>query len=308
MAHACLAITYIPDSLPCNPAMLPAVPKPKIGVQALLSNGYSTIDRLRKLLGGNIDQDTIDGLFSGDRVLQVEGNGELDFVSKYFAARYTPITIKYFSVIRNEANPDVNLSAVEEHNFMAQFAYPVFSNLSIGVEIKNYQRRYVQQDFLLADLATDAGKEALKPKTQNGTLFAPAAVLFLPIEYKPRIALKVVNLGSTVSSDETLREPVEVEGGLGATIPIGWTSLDVDLDYRSLSYYESASERFHLGGVLRFGAMSVMGGADDFGFSGGVFYAVEAVNAGILFSTTQAPWNSNDYYANTVYLQIGWQI
>lgn len=298
----------IADSLPCNPSLLPNYTKPHLGIQALISNGYATIDKMRKLLDGNVSQDTVDALFTKDHVLQVEGNGELNFISRYFAARYTPITVRYFSVIRNEANPEVELSAVEEKNVILQGAYPLKDYLNIGLQAKSFSRRYIKERFQLVDLATDAGKNDLKPRSQQGMLFTPAATLFLPGEWKPRVGVIVANLG-WINGDKTrLGESTEVQGGGGITIPLGWTELELDLDYRSLSYDESWNQKFHAGALLRFGTMSLTAGADYHGFSGGIYYGLEQLNAGILFSTTQAPWNSNDFYANTVYLQVGWQL
>jgi hypothetical protein len=308
LAHACLTIINIPDSLPCNPSLLPFEKKPRLNVQAAISNGYSTLERMRKLLAGKLTDDLVRDLFSKDRVLQIEGNGEIDFISPYFSARYMPANIKYFSVVRNEADPDVELSAVEEQNFMLQFGYKFGDVITVGLEAKSFARKFIKQRFMLVDLATDAGKAALKPKKENGFAVAPAATLFLPGDWQPRIALKIANLQTTNGDTEGVEEPVDVQTGFGITIPLGWSSLDFALDYRSLSYNEEWSEKFHLSSMFRFGAMSLVGGADYFGFSGGVFYGLEQVNAGILFSTTQAPWNSNDYYADTVYLQIGWQI
>ena len=308
LGNACLAVAGIPDSLPCNSGMLPLYDRPKLGVQALISNGYSTLDKIRKLLNGNLNQDTVNALFGKDHILQIEGNAEIDFISKYFSARYTPETVRYFSVIRNEANPEVEISAVEEKNFVVQGAYPVNDLLTLGLQAKSYSRRFVKERFQLIDLATDAGKNALKPKTQHGIFFEPTATLNLPGSLKPRLVLAVANVGSEDGDVDRLNEPAEVQAGGAVTVPIGWADVQMDLDYKSLSYNESWNQKFHLGGVLRFGTMWLSGGLDYYGMSGGVFYGLEQVNAGILFTSTQVPWNSNDYYANTVYLQIGWQI
>ena len=45
---------------------------------------------MQKLLAGTIDQDLVNALFGPERVLQFEANAELDLVSQYLNARYTP--------------------------------------------------------------------------------------------------------------------------------------------------------------------------------------------------------------------------
>lgn len=308
MAHACLTVKVIPDALPCNPSLLPFVPKPRLAAQVMLSNGYPTLDRMRRLLSGQLNQETIDDLFSEERVLQIEANGQIDFVTPHFAASYTPVTAKYFSVVRNEANPDVEVSAVEEKNLVLQTGYKFDDWLYIGVTGKSFSRRFVKRRLKLIELGTDAGKDSMQPKKQDGIMFTPAATIFFPGYLKPRVAVMVANLGALRGDTENLDDPIDVQGGAGITVPLGWAEVDFGLDYRSLSYEESGAERLHFGTVLRFGAMSMFGGVDHFGFSGGVSYGLEQINAGILFSTTQTPWSSEDYYANTVYLQVGWQI
>ncbi len=54
--------------------------------------------------------------------------------------------------------------------------------------------------------------------------------------------------------------------------------------------------------------MNLSFGLDNNGVSLGIFYGLEQVHSGILFSTTQLPWKEDDYFAQTVYLQAGWKL
>lgn len=304
-----MTVQFIPDGLPCNPSLLQLLPKPHVGIDALISNGYNTLDRVTKLLGGNPDQDTLNDMFSHENVLQIEGNAELNFQSNYFAAAYTPLSVKAFGVIRNEADPEAEISAVQESNLIMQVAYSFNDTIYLGLQAKTFSRKYIKERFQFTELLTDEGKDKIKPKSQRGFNFTPAATVILPYSFKPRVALMVANIGSSFGDTDYMNDPIDVEAGAGFTIPLGWAEIDVDLDYRSLSYDEDWNERFHLGSVLRFGSMSLMSGIDNFGLSGGVYYNLEQVSAGILFTTTQIGGNaSSDYYANTVYLQVGYQL
>ena len=71
MAFACLAMPVLPDGLPCNPAFTPLRETPKFGIEGLISNGYSTLEKMRQLLAGTVNQDLINSLFSGQNVLQI---------------------------------------------------------------------------------------------------------------------------------------------------------------------------------------------------------------------------------------------
>ena len=118
LAHSCLTIAVIPDGLPCNPAMTPLNQKPNLGVEALLSNGYSSLENVKKLLDSKVTQELADTLFGKGKVNQIETNVDINFQSKYLNAQYTPVTIKGFlsyrfvrkttwlSVPRNPPNGD----------------------------------------------------------------------------------------------------------------------------------------------------------------------------------------------------------
>lgn len=50
------------------------------------------------------------------------------------------------------------------------------------------------------------------------------------------------------------------------------------------------------------------GGIDSNGISGGVFYGLDKINAGIVYSTTQLVNEGESFYTQTVYAQLGWQL
>src|SRR5690606_415201 len=82
VGHACLTMVLIPDGLPCNPALTPFTEKPKLGVEILLSYGYSGISKVRKGLKGTVDGELVNPLFGEGRILQIEASVELNFLSK----------------------------------------------------------------------------------------------------------------------------------------------------------------------------------------------------------------------------------
>ncbi len=311
MAHACLT-SLLPDSLPCNPALTALIKKPRLSATGLLSNGYPTLERMKKLLGGDIQQETIDALFSSERVLQVEANAELAFSAKNLSAKYTPLAVRYFSVIRNETNPDVELYAVEEKNFTAQTGFEVLRRVYAGLQIRHVERKFIKKRFKLFDLATPAGKDLLKSQTETITYVEPGVFTALPSEWlgdwRWRGSLMLVNGGFAQEDHPDIEAAMELQGAIGFSPPMPWGKLDIEIAYRGLTAEEEASEKFRFGGMYQFGAMSVVGGVDSEGVSGGVFHGMDQLNAGIVYSTTQVPWRSLDYYAQTVYVQLGWQL
>lgn len=308
LAHACLTMFVINDSLPCNPANVPFNKNPGLTIQGLLSNGYSTLEKTQRLLKGDTSPDFLNSLFAGQNVLQIEGNAELNFVSSYLNARWTPDSVRMFTVVRNEANPSVEIYAVEEKGFTFQSGLETFKGLYLGLQARVLERKFVRKNFQLVSLATQQGRDALQPKIQKVLYFEPGLTWVIEPTWKPRISTMVMNWGSVSQQYDELPVPTEVQYGIGVSPPIGWGTLDLMLDYRSMSYQEPTEEKFHAGAQYQFGAMSIFGGIDYNGMSAGLFYNIEKINAGIMFSTTELPGKDDDYYAQTVYAELGWQL
>jgi hypothetical protein len=308
LANSCLTVPIIPDGLPCNPAMTPLNPKASLGAEIQLSNGYSGLDNVRKLLDGKITQELVDTLFSEGKIIQIEANADVSFHSKYLNGLYTPISVKGFSIVRNEANPDVDLYAIEEKGFTFQSGYEALPDFYIGAQIRAFDRKFIKQRFKLAVLGTDAGKDLLKPKEQTVTFIEPGLTYFFGKEWKPRVSLFVANTGFISEKFDELDEPVETQFGFGISPPVTWGEFDLSLEYRSMTYEETAVKKIRFGALYHFGSMYLSGGIDSNGISGGVFYSLDKINAGIVYSTTQLINQQENFYTQTVYVQLGWQI
>ncbi len=309
LAFACLNSTQIPDDLPCNPALLTYLQKESLSLQALISNGSSNLEKIKKLLNQSSTQDTIDALFSKERILQIESHASLLFRSKYFAAQYLPVDIKGFSVVRNEANPDVEFYAVEDKGFRLQAAYPLTENLTIGLQSRLTDRKFIRQRFKLTDLATPAGKNLLTPKTYNFQTLEPSFSALVYQPWKVRISMMYANAGRYSERYDQIDPADELQGGISITPELlPWGELLLSLDYKSLTAEDSSLDKLHYGVSYSFGSMSISGGIDTHGISSGVFFSIQSISAGILYTTTKGLGDDSQNYTQTVYAQVGWQI
>lgn len=308
LANSCLTMPIIPDGLPCNPSMTPLKSKSGLNAEVQLSNGYSALNNVRKLIDGKITQELTDTLFSQGKIIQIEASTDVNFYSKYLSGQYSPISVKGFSVVRNEANPDVDLYAVEEKGFTFQSGIEAYNNLYLGAQVRSLSRKFIKQRFKLVSLGTQNGQDILKPKEQTVLYLEPGLTYFLSKEWQPRISIFVANLGTVSKKYDEFSEPVEGQFGFGFSPPVLWGNLDVSLEYRSMTYEESDLKKIRVGTLYHFGSMFLSGGIDSNGISSGVFYSLEQVNAGIVYSTTQFDNKGESFYTQTVYVQLGWQI
>ncbi len=308
LALSCLTMLESPDSLPCNPAFTPLEKKGGLQIEVQLSNGYNNLEKVRTLLSGSPNADFLNSLFANSNVLQIEAAGTLEFKSKYFNGSYTPMSVKGFAAIRNEADPDVDIYAVQAQGFEFQSGYQAAPHVYTGVQVRFENRKYIRKRFKLAELGTADGQKLLQPQTQNATYIEPSVSYIMPGRWHPRATFMMANLGFVTPQTSDLPTPVEPQVGIGISPPLRWGMLELSLEYRSMNYEEKALEKFRAGLLYKFGSMFLTGGIDANGLSGGVFYTIDSLNAGILYSTTRFVNEDNGFYTQTVYVQLGYQI
>ncbi|MGE3758821.1 MAG: hypothetical protein AB7H97_13760 [Pseudobdellovibrionaceae bacterium] len=289
--------------------MTPKHQKGSLSAQVLVSNGYNNLSRIQKLMDGELSEAEVNELFAKENTLQIEAQAGIHFASKYLSGRYAPLSYRAFSIVRNEANPDIELYSIKEEDYTFQSGYELFENFYVGAQLRMVKREFIRKRFLLVELGTEAGKDLLKPKKQSAIYVEPSFLWEIEKNWKYRFAGMVANAGNVSGDKEDLKTPAELQLSMGISPPLPYGTLEFSLDYRSLNYEEvEAKERIGLGALYGFGAMYLMGGVDSNGISGGTFYRVEAVNAGVLYSSTKMLGEEKDYYTQTVYVQLGWQI
>ena len=309
LAYACLSQIDIPDSLPCNPAVTPLNKKAGLNAELLLSNGYSNLQSVRTLLSGEYNQELIYTFFAKNKVIQIEASVNINFLSQFLNAQYNPMSVKAFSVVRNEANPDIDFYSVEENGFNFQSGFEAVDDLYIGLQARFLDRSFIKNRFKLTTLGTQAGRDSLAPKNQNVIFLEPGLLWRLDSHWTPRFSLMVVNSGFFSTDDTTLKDPVEIQAGVSISPSLRWGSIDINLDYKSLSYDEDQWwKKLRLGSSYKFGSMYLTTGLDANGISSGIFYGLDKFNAGVLYSTTRYIKDNDNYYTQTVYVQLGWQI
>jgi hypothetical protein len=305
MAHACLGMLTVPDAVPCNPAMTPLTQENDLNATILVSNGYSNLKQVEQLMNGQLDQQTLQSLFSSNQILQAEAQADLFFRSSFFAAEYSPISAKFYSVARNEANPVVQVIGVKEETFLAQTGTAYFKPLYLGLRIREVNRDFVDTQARVLDIV--ANPNLVRPNHQQLVFFEPAATMFFAGRWKPRASVMIENGGFGEGDTTDLINPTTLRANVAVSPEIGWGILDLELEYRQLRSDDQPDQRFHFGANYQFGIMSAVFGVDYDGISGGIYYMFNQANAGIIYSTTQVPWRSSDYYFQTVYVQAGWR-
>lgn len=304
MAFSCLALPQIPDDLPCQPALLQKEKDPRFAINLPISNGYASTVKARRLLANDLDAEFMDSLFKEDKILEVEGNPSLMFSSRYIAAKYL-YGLQYYSTQRNQANPEIQMQVAESKQFILQSSYAVWSNVYIGGQFRNQQDKMIQKSFRLVDLGTDNGKDLLKPVDYGRLFFEPGIAATVK---DTTLSVFGANIQIAGDRERPINDGAEAQFGISQEISILSGTMNIALDYKSLSYSERDDQKVHFGTRYKYGALNLLAGVDSWGLSGGMLFSIEKLYAGILYSTSQIPWRSSSDYANTTYIELGWQL
>jgi hypothetical protein len=257
------------------------------------------------LLSNDLDSEFLSDLFSQDRILEVEANASMHFISQYVSAKYLLYGLQFYSTQRNQSDPQIDMLATESKQWIVQTGYQFSPIVSVGLQLRSQQDKIVRKSFRLADLGTDNGKDLLKPKDYSRLYAEPGIVL-------GGSDLKLSLLGAGLLVDGETTDDINERGEAQVGASYGFAALsgrvDLSVDYKSLTYTEEDSQKLHWGARYKYGALSLLGGVDAWGVSGGLFFSIEKIYSGILYSTSQVPWRKSEEYAQTTYIELGWQI
>lgn len=307
-AFSCLAVTELPDDIPCQPALVRLEKKPRFAANGYISNGYQSLSKARRILSGDLDAELMNSLFAEDQILEVETSASMYFTSSYLAGKYVPYGLQFYSTQRNQANPELEVFAAESKQFVFQTGLNLTRSILLGLQVRSQQNKIVDRAFRLVDLGTDSGKELLKPKESSHFYVEPGAA-WVSDAWK----FSVLGAGLAVGGSEedpvrSLNRP-ELQLGASYEARISSSIVDWSLDIRGLDEtVEKDEHKIHGGVRLRYGALSLLGGLDAYGLSGGMLFSIEKVYSGIVYSTSQVPWRVSDEFVQTVYIELGWQL
>jgi hypothetical protein len=308
LAHSCLALKILPDGLPCNPAMTSLRDRRSLRAQVLVSDGYNSIKNLQRIVDGEVTQEMVDGFFSNERTFQIDASTDLMYRSQEMNVQLTPLAIRGFAEIRNESSPDIDLFTVEEKGLRFQTGYQFSEEFLLGFQVRVLNRKVISQHFNLFDLGTEAGQKILEPTQQSILYLEPGATFLLGQEWSPRISLMLANLGYVSRRNPGVPASVEPQVGFGISPPVLEGTLDLLVDYSSLSFQEQGADRLHLGALYHVNEFYYSAGIDAHGTSGGIHYEHRHFNLGLLFSTTRTLKEKETLDSHNLYFQIGLEI
>ncbi len=308
VGQACLTMSNLGDSVPCQPALLAKRTKGNFMAQAAFGNSYEAIENANHLLNKDVDATFMKSMFEQNRIMEMQANGELVFLAPHFSAQFIPYQISYTSVIRNKSYPVVALHALQSRIWAVQTGWALNEEIAVGAEASFNERKFIHTEFDAFEAAAEDGERFLKPRTQNSALFEPGIIYSPNLAWRPKLSAKIEGIGHYNHHYDELQDEPGINVGIGATPPLRWGRLELGIDYRKNPNSNYFLESLHAGVSYQFGHMTAVSGLSSTSATAGIMFGLDSIRAGIIYSSTRIPFADDVEYAQSIYSQFGLQI
>lgn len=310
LGWACVTMEQTDVALPCQPAMTAREDDADFKAQFFFGNNVSYVREVSDLVSGDGDAESVRRLFSQTHGSEMEADFEAGYRRPTFALAFAPSRIVYYSLIRNEALPQMTLLALQEQTVRMQLASYVGNDTSFGVQFRGVRRKFVAGDFSLADAFAEDGKGLFDTQVQNGLFLEPGLMReWLGVAGRPKVSVMVRNLGFVSEKFDEFPTAPELLMGTSVHPELQYGELELGLAARFNSQTQGLSDPWRVAGIYRLGVTrySVSAGRSD--FAAGFMLLYKNLNGGLAYTTRLIEnLRGEQESLRTVYLQAGFDI
>lgn len=310
LGGVCFATDVGGEALPCNPAFTAREVPTNFRAQFFFGNNISYLREVSDLLAGDGDQESVRRLFSQSRGAEMEANLEAGYRRPTFGLAFSPYRLTYYSLLRDRSLPVVTLLAAQERTLRMQFAGYAGQDWSWGVQMRGVNRKFIAQEFTLADALTEQGRSLFEPETQNAFYVEPGLLKEWPDEpVRPQVTMAIRNLGAVDRKSEAFPTSPEFHfgGSVQPRVSVGELGVGIDLAFHSQT--QQWNEPIKVGSAYQIGVTrySVSVGRSE--HAAGFELLYKNLNGGLTYTSR---WIENllgeNEWVRTVYLHCGFSI
>lgn len=282
-------VIFLPGHLvPCNPAFLPIdADKTErdsfLNGNIYLGDDYSKITEYFKILNNEDKAELAERFLNEKDPIAMQASTSLWMKSSWFSATFTPYKISYFSVVRDQADPQVALHALQEHSIAVQVGDEFADGFFAGLQVRGVKRKFIHQEFPVLEAVTDP-EHVLEIQDQHVLYLEPGVGYSVPVDWRPRLSVNLINGGFADKNFEAFNTDPILDTGVGFSPPLGWPRLDLGVNYRPISQAEMAGERLRFGALLEFGVVSTSLGWDASNLSISVNSKFDKIGVGLMYT------------------------
>lgn len=281
----------MPDGSVCNPAFLPYLTDNLFMGRVFIGNGYTALSSADKFIFKPISREFLQDLFSNQNVTSVEAHAGLLFATQNFNAGFSPYRVQYVSEVHNPNFPVIAIHAAIEQSFYLGTGFelgdlsPKLKEWSVGLKARFLKRNYVHGSFSMFQAVTDEPRNLLPAKEQTALLIDPAIAWSRKTKGGPRYSAtaSVSNLGQHWPVDPLYPDPVSLNLGTGAEIPLPLGRARAGLDITGINSSGNVWDTLHFGGAYLLGITQIMAGANSHSLTAGAAFGFQLLQASVIY-------------------------
>lgn len=306
LGSTCSSFRSIKNEVSCNPALIEG--ESAFAANVFFGDDYETLYKNRELIDNKDKMALAQSILSEKEAVRFEGSTMLWWRNANVAVAIQPLRWTYYSMVRNQAYPDVAIHAMQEQSALVQFGGVLQKSLRGGVQLRFVDRKFVHEEFNLFDAAPEIEKH-LQVHDQKLILIEPGIAYEIldhdePHSWRPLLTANISQLGfANKKYDQVPVKPV-LDTGISTTPPVGLGELELGLNYRWSSDIEK-EKKFRFGLHYRLGLAGFMAAYDADEWSMGMLSTFQSLSAGLMYKRAELKdFNSNRIYDDSAYVEF----
>lgn len=288
LGSTCSSFRSIKNEVACNPALLEG--DSIFAANIFFGDDYETLYKNRDLIENKDKMALAESILSETEPVRFEGAAMLWWRNANMAVAVQPLRWTYYSVVRNQAYPDVAIHAMQEKSALLQFGGLLQKSLKAGLQVRFVDRKFVHEEFNLFEAIPEIEKY-LNVKEQKLILFEPGLAYEIldngeSHSWRPLLTMNISQLGFV--SKKYAEVPVKpvVDTGISVTPPVGIGELEFGLNYRWSSDI-AREKKFRIGTHYRLGLAGFVGAYDSDEWSLGMLSTFQSISAGLMYKRAE---------------------
>lgn len=310
LGYGCYAFEIQSDHLFCNPAQIAKDRDRTFSADFFLGQNFKKITAITDLVTGKANRETVQSLFGERRSSEIESNLDLGYIGPTWGIALTPLQVKYYSLYRNSALPEITLFAAKSKIASAQVGTYIENDFFLGLQGDFEQMDYVSTRFFLTDAVAEDANSYLSPQSQSNIYLTPS-ILWAPEghEHKPEVGLTLSHFRITNRENKDLPSIPQYHLAGSFQVPLEIGALGFGGDFVWDENFDRVQDAVTLASFYEFGVLRLMGHYSEYSKGLGFLVTHKKLSAGVNYTDRvyfEDP--DNGEHARNVYIVLRLQI
>lgn len=266
-------------------------PKGYFAANIFFGDDYEILYKNKDAIEADDKMILAESLLSERDPVSFSGSANLWWRGETLALIYQPLRLTYFSLVKNQAYPDIVIHAMQEQSMAVQWGGFLNSDLRIGLQARLIDRKFVHEEFNLFDAIPEMDRH-LVLRSQKLILIEPGFVYEVHgdedvEQWRPLLTANLTNIGFADHLYDDVPSRAVLDTGFSLSPPIAFGDWELGLNYRWASQIDG-DKKMRLASQYRLGLAGFLFAIDQDQWSFGVISNYRSVSAGLMYERTRA--------------------